>query len=106
MDVNEANRNKLAAPAEEHLMKKLNRALEVLTTRGDADSGYTLHGRRFDDPYAWLERLDDAETQAWIAARQRRIRSEPWRPNGRTADGRLHRRRNDGHGWPSPEAKL
>jgi hypothetical protein len=51
-------------------MKKLNRALEVPTTRGDPDSGYTLHGRRFDDPYAWLERLDDAETQAWIAAQE------------------------------------
>lgn len=51
-------------------MKKLNRALEVPTTRRDPDSGYTLHGRRFDDPYAWLERLDDAETQAWIAAQE------------------------------------
>ena len=29
-----------------------------------------LHGRWFDDPYAWLERLDDAETQAWIAAQE------------------------------------
>jgi prolyl oligopeptidase len=51
-------------------MKKLNQALEVPTTRDDPHSGYTLHGRRFDDPYAWLERLDDAETQAWIAAQE------------------------------------
>jgi prolyl oligopeptidase len=51
-------------------MKKLNRALEVPTTRGDPDSGYTLHGRRFDDPYAWLERIDDVETEAWIAAQE------------------------------------
>jgi prolyl oligopeptidase len=36
-------------------MKKLNRALEVPTTRRDLDSGYTLYGRRFDDPYAWLD---------------------------------------------------
>jgi prolyl oligopeptidase len=28
------------------------------------------HGRWFDDPYAWLERLDDPETQAWIAAQE------------------------------------
>jgi prolyl oligopeptidase len=51
-------------------MKKLDRALEFPTTRRDPDSGYTLHGRRFDDPYAWLERLDDPETQAWIAAQE------------------------------------
>ena len=38
--------------------------------RRDPDSGYTPHGRWFDDPYAWLERLDDAETQAWIAAQE------------------------------------
>jgi prolyl oligopeptidase len=42
--------------------------MEFPTTRRDAESGYTLHGRRFDDPYAWLERLDAAETQAWVAA--------------------------------------
>src|SRR6266571_5721226 len=51
-------------------MKKLDRALEFPTTRRDPDSGYTLHGRRFDDPYAWLERLDDPETQAWLAAQE------------------------------------
>jgi prolyl oligopeptidase len=51
-------------------MRKLDRALEFPTTRRDPDSGYTLHGRRFDDPYAWLERLDDPETQAWIAAQE------------------------------------
>jgi prolyl oligopeptidase len=44
--------------------------LDFPTTRRDPDSGYTLHGRRFDDPYAWLERLDDPETQAWIAAQE------------------------------------
>jgi prolyl oligopeptidase len=51
-------------------MKNLKRALEVPPTRRDPDSGFTLHGRWFDDPYAWLERLDDAETQAWIAAQE------------------------------------
>jgi prolyl oligopeptidase len=51
-------------------MKKLNRALEFPTTRRDPDTGYTLHGRRFDDPYAWLGRLDDPETEAWIAAQE------------------------------------
>jgi prolyl oligopeptidase len=44
--------------------------LEFPATRRDPDSGYTLHGRRFDDPYAWLERLDDPETQAWMAAQE------------------------------------
>lgn len=51
-------------------MKQLNQALEVPSTRRDPDNGYTLHGRWFDDPYAWLERLDDVETQAWIAAQE------------------------------------
>ena len=37
--------------------------------------GYTAHGRWFDDPYAWLERLDDRETQAWIAAQEGLTRS-------------------------------
>jgi prolyl oligopeptidase len=46
------------------------RALEFPATRRDPESGYTLHGRRFDDPYAWLERLDYPETQAWIAAQE------------------------------------
>src|SRR5262245_45826187 len=30
-------------------------------SRRDPDSGYMAHGRWFDDPYAWLERLEDAE---------------------------------------------
>jgi prolyl oligopeptidase len=51
-------------------MKKLNRALEFPTTRRDPDTGYMLHGRRFDDPYAWLERLDDPDTQEWLAAQE------------------------------------
>ena len=51
-------------------MTKLNPALEFPTARRDPDSGYTLHGRWFDDPYAWLERLDDEETEAWIAAQE------------------------------------
>ncbi|HEY8775405.1 MAG TPA: hypothetical protein VIM33_02870 [Gaiellaceae bacterium] len=33
-------------------MKKLYRAFEFPTTRRDPDSGYMLHGRRFEDPYA------------------------------------------------------
>jgi prolyl oligopeptidase len=58
------------APAEDYLMKKLSRALEFPTTHRDPDSGYTLHGLWFHDPYAWLERLDDPETEAWIAAQE------------------------------------
>src|SRR5215207_1629814 len=56
-------------------MKTRSRTLEFPTTRRDPDSGYTLYGRRFDDPYAWLERLDDPETQAWIAAQEAVTRS-------------------------------
>jgi len=51
-------------------MKKLNPAVEFPAARRDPGSGYTLHGRWFDDPYAWLERLDDPETEAWIAAQE------------------------------------
>ena len=43
--------------------------------RRDPDSGYMAHGCWFDDPYAWLERLEDAETQAWIAAQESVTRS-------------------------------
>jgi prolyl oligopeptidase len=39
-------------------MKKLNLPLDVPTTRVDPDSAYTLHGRRFDDPYASLHTSD------------------------------------------------
>jgi protease II len=51
-------------------VKRPDQPLAFPTTRGAPDSGYTRHGRRFDDPFAWLERLDDAETQAWIAAQE------------------------------------
>ncbi len=44
--------------------------MEFPTARRDSDSGYTLHGRWFDDPYVWLERLNDPETEAWIAAQE------------------------------------
>lgn len=57
-------------------MKNISReALELPPTRVDPASGYTLHGSRFDDPYAWLEQLDDPETQAWIAAQEAVTRS-------------------------------
>ncbi|MGV9550409.1 prolyl oligopeptidase family serine peptidase [Streptomyces ardesiacus] len=38
--------------------------------RRDPDGGFTLHGRRFDDPYVWMEQTDDAETTAWTAAQE------------------------------------
>ena len=38
-------------------------------SRSDPERGYTLRGRHVD-PYAWLECLDDAETQAWLAAQE------------------------------------
>jgi prolyl oligopeptidase len=52
------------------LLTEACRALEFPTTRRDPDSGYTRHGRWFADPYSWLERLDDRETQEWIAAQE------------------------------------
>jgi prolyl oligopeptidase len=51
-------------------MKKLNPAVEFPAPRRNPGSGYTLHGRWFDDPYLWLERLDDPETEAWIAEQE------------------------------------
>jgi prolyl oligopeptidase len=51
-------------------MKQRKWSVDVPTARRDPHSGYTLHSRRFDDPYAWLERLDDEETHAWIAAQE------------------------------------
>lgn len=50
--------------------KKLPAGLEPPPARRDPNSSFTLHGRRFDDPYAWMERLDDSETQSWIAAQE------------------------------------
>ncbi|MDC3980873.1 prolyl oligopeptidase family serine peptidase [Polyangium jinanense] len=51
-------------------MKKLTEPLRFPPTRRDPESGFTVHGRRFDDPYAWLERLDDAETQGFLASQE------------------------------------
>jgi prolyl oligopeptidase len=49
-------------------MKDPNKPLELPTARRDPESGYTLHGKRYADPYAWIERLDDPETRAFIEA--------------------------------------
>jgi len=51
-------------------MKKLNPGLDPPPARRDPESGHTLHGRWFADPYAWLERLDAPETEAWISAQE------------------------------------
>ena len=51
-------------------MMKLTPDLHFPTARRDPNSRYILHGRWFDDPYASLERLDDQETEAWIAAQE------------------------------------
>jgi prolyl oligopeptidase len=51
-------------------MRQLGDALAFPAARRDPESGYTRHGRWFADPYAWLERLDDPETEAWIAAQE------------------------------------
>ncbi|MFD7630366.1 prolyl oligopeptidase family protein [Streptomyces sp. NPDC059851] len=51
-------------------MKELGPPIDLPAARKDPDSGYTVHGRRFQDPYAWLERIDDAETATWIAAQE------------------------------------
>lgn len=51
-------------------MKNLDRAPRFPTARRDPESGYTLLGRWYADPYAWLERLDAPETQAWLSAQE------------------------------------
>ncbi len=38
--------------------------------RRDPDTGYLAHGRWYPDPYAWMERLDDPQTTAWVAAQE------------------------------------
>lgn len=48
---------------------------DLPAARRDDESGYTLHGRRYADPYAWMERLDDPEVQAWIAAQEAAARA-------------------------------
>ncbi|MDG5805317.1 prolyl oligopeptidase family serine peptidase [Streptomyces ossamyceticus] len=69
--------------------------VEVPPTRRVPESGYTLHGRRHEDPYVWLERLDDDETVAWIAAQETVTRtvldSVPGRDGLRTAVARSAR---------------
>lgn len=45
------------------------------TTRRNAQTGYTAHGRWFDDPYQWLERLDDVPVQEWITAQEATTRA-------------------------------
>jgi prolyl oligopeptidase len=56
-------------------MRRPIEGLAFPAARRDPDTEYTLHGRRFDEPYAWLERLDDPETRAWIAAQEAVTRS-------------------------------
>jgi prolyl oligopeptidase len=51
-------------------MTPRNPALNIPPARRDPAGGYTLHGRRYADPYAWMEQLDSAETAAWVAAQE------------------------------------
>jgi prolyl oligopeptidase len=51
-------------------VRRLSQSLSFPATRRDPDGGFVRHGVRFDDPYAWLEQLDDPETQEWIAAQE------------------------------------
>ncbi|MET0403670.1 MAG: prolyl oligopeptidase family serine peptidase [Cystobacter sp.] len=52
------------------LMRHPNSSLDFPKTRRDPESGYTLRGQRFADPYAWLERLETEETRAWVASQE------------------------------------
>jgi len=56
-------------------MERRNPPLAAPAARRNPASGYTLHGRWFGDPYAWLEQLDDAESQEWIATQEAVTRS-------------------------------
>jgi prolyl oligopeptidase len=40
------------------------------TVWADTETGYTLHGKWFADPFIWLEQLDDPRTAAWVAAQE------------------------------------
>jgi prolyl oligopeptidase len=51
-------------------MNNSNRTTQFPAARRDPEFGYLRHGRRFDDPYAWLEELEAPETRAWIAAQE------------------------------------
>ncbi len=87
-------------------MKQSNPPLEFPVARRDPESGYISHGRRFEDPYAWMERLDQPETQAWAATRTRRqtafddyIAAARWLvSNGYTTPSRLVSRGNSNGG--------
>ncbi|HTE56483.1 MAG TPA: prolyl oligopeptidase family serine peptidase [Kofleriaceae bacterium] len=50
-------------------MRKPDPALAFPPARRDP-GGHARHGRWFDDPYAWLDHLDDPDTRAWIAAQE------------------------------------
>ncbi|AKT39462.1 prolyl oligopeptidase family serine peptidase [Chondromyces crocatus] len=52
------------------MKKRLDGVLEFPGARCDPEGSFAVHGRRFDDPFAWMERLDDAETQAWMAGQE------------------------------------
>lgn len=56
-------------------MQKLNQAPAIPPARRDPEGGYSLHGSWYADPYAWLERLDDAETEVWVAAQEAATRA-------------------------------
>lgn len=75
-------------------MSWLMQRLEFAAARRDPDSGYPRHGRWFADPYAWLDRLDDPEAQAWIVAQEAVTRgvlqSVPGRDRMRDASAGRH----------------
>jgi prolyl oligopeptidase len=54
----------------DYRMNTLHKGLVYPPTRRDSQSGYIAHGRWFDDPYQWLEQLDDGEVQEWITAQE------------------------------------
>lgn len=43
---------------------------DLPVARREDDSGYVLHGRRFADPYLWMEDLHDPEVHAWIGGQE------------------------------------
>ncbi|KFE61966.1 Prolyl endopeptidase [Hyalangium minutum] len=60
----------LGSVAEDFRMRKVSQSPTFPSARREPASGYTMLGKRFDDPYAWLEQLDAPEAQAWIAAQE------------------------------------
>lgn len=76
-------------------MKQERVAIRYPRARRERESAYISHGRKFEDPYAWMEELDAPETVAWIGEQERLtasiLGSLPGRDRLREHASRAHR---------------